>query len=332
MMSEQVALEDVLRRALARAGIVEGYQHTCRAKGCEHVEAAPDNALRRCPVHGHKLWPKPVVRPIRFHDLRHTTASLMMMAGASLAAVGKILGHSNIRITAEVYGHLAPDYLSEVNRLSFGLPAPVIVPVVEVEVVHVSRTETAPSCAYSLPTTTQEKREAGTPSVSREIPASCVAGSTGLEPVASGVTVSEPRLAGIGRSLQPVAIAQGVGDRDSSASPGFAAFSRPRVTPGLQSPSVKIVPSERLLSVRQVAAWLGVSTSTIYGLCRDGKLPHVRVSNAIRLAPEALEELVGGGVRLTEPLTVGVVSSPTSRRGVAEPREPRKASKKGRAS
>ena len=189
MMSEQVALEDVLRRALARAGIVEGYEHTCRAKGCEHVEAAPDKALRRCPVHDHKLWPKPVVRPIRFHDLRHTTASLMMMAGASLAAVGKILGHSNIRITAEVYGHLAPDYLkSEVNRLSFGLAAPVIVPVIEVAVVQVSRTETVPSCAYSLPTTTEPKGEAGTPSVSREIPASCVAGSTGLEPVASGVT------------------------------------------------------------------------------------------------------------------------------------------------
>jgi excisionase family DNA binding protein len=55
---------------------------------------------------------------------------------------------------------------------------------------------------------------------------------------------------------------------------------------------VKSVASERLLSVRQVAERLGVSTSTIYDLCRKGRLPHVRVSNAIRVAPAALEDLV----------------------------------------
>ena len=94
---------------------------------------------------------------------------------------------------------------------------------------------------------------------------------------------------------------------------------------------MKSIPSERLLSVRQVASWLGVSTSTVYKLCAEGRLAHVRVASAIRVAPKALEELVGGGVRLTEPLTVGVVSSATSRRGVAVPREPGKASKKRRA-
>jgi excisionase family DNA binding protein len=53
---------------------------------------------------------------------------------------------------------------------------------------------------------------------------------------------------------------------------------------------VKSVASERLLSVRQVAARFGVSTSTVYNLCREGKLVHVRVSNTIRVAPEALED------------------------------------------
>ena len=60
---------------------------------------------------------------------------------------------------------------------------------------------------------------------------------------------------------------------------------------------MKSTPSERLLSVRQVAARFGVSTSTIYALCQKGRLPHVRVSNAIRVAPEALEDLMGGGAR-----------------------------------
>ena len=80
MMDRQTKLQEVLRRALARAGIVLGYAHVCRKRGCEYVERAPDAALRRCPKHGHKLWPKGVVRPITFHHLRHTTASLLMMA------------------------------------------------------------------------------------------------------------------------------------------------------------------------------------------------------------------------------------------------------------
>jgi excisionase family DNA binding protein len=37
------------------------------------------------------------------------------------------------------------------------------------------------------------------------------------------------------------------------------------------------------LSVREVAALLGVHPSTIYDLCARGELSHVRVSNAIRI-------------------------------------------------
>jgi excisionase family DNA binding protein len=88
---------------------------------------------------------------------------------------------------------------------------------------------------------------------------------------------------------------QGDDGRDSSASLDLGTFSRPRVTPGLQSQIVKSVPAERLLSVREVAARLGVCTSTIYNLCREGRLRHVRVSNAIRVAPRALEDLMPGG-------------------------------------
>jgi hypothetical protein len=119
-MRPDVALEGVLRSALARAGIVLGYEHVCRAKDCGHAEPVADATLRTCPKHGYKLWPKARVRPIRFHDLRHTTGSLLMMAGANPAAVQRILRHKDPRITTEVYGHLEPGYLrSEINRLRF---------------------------------------------------------------------------------------------------------------------------------------------------------------------------------------------------------------------
>ena len=44
-----------------------------------------------------------------------------------------------------------------------------------------------------------------------------------------------------------------------------------------------------LLTVKQVAARLGVSAATVYGLCERRELHHVRVANAIRVSPEALE-------------------------------------------
>ena len=124
MMSMETPLEAVLRAALGRAGIVTGYRHTCRRQNCGHIERAADGELRRCPKCRMKLWPRALVRPIRFHDLRHTTASLLMMAGANPAAVQRILRHSDPRITTEVYGHLSPDYLRrEIDLLAFGTPA-----------------------------------------------------------------------------------------------------------------------------------------------------------------------------------------------------------------
>jgi excisionase family DNA binding protein len=45
---------------------------------------------------------------------------------------------------------------------------------------------------------------------------------------------------------------------------------------------------EQLLTVREVAEYLRVSPATIYKLCYPGELVHVRISNAIRVAPPDL--------------------------------------------
>ena len=49
---------------------------------------------------------------------------------------------------------------------------------------------------------------------------------------------------------------------------------------------------DRLLTVRQVAHWLNVSTATVYALCGRGELAHVRISNAIRIVPDELESFL----------------------------------------
>jgi len=50
--------------------------------------------------------------------------------------------------------------------------------------------------------------------------------------------------------------------------------------------------ADRLLTVRQVAAFLRLSTRTVYMLCDEGRLAHVRIANAIRVEPAALVALV----------------------------------------
>jgi integrase len=49
------------------------------------------------------------VPAIRFHDLRHTAATLMLADGIPLVTVSKILGHSSPAITAVIYAHALDD-------------------------------------------------------------------------------------------------------------------------------------------------------------------------------------------------------------------------------
>lgn len=60
------------------------------------------------------------IQPIRFHDLRHTFASIFMMSGGLIYDLQKLLGHSTILMT-ERYSHLAPGHLKgKTDLLDFG--------------------------------------------------------------------------------------------------------------------------------------------------------------------------------------------------------------------
>jgi integrase len=75
-------------------------------------------ARERPPVGFEKHLTAARCRPVHFHGLRHTAASLMVMSGISLRAVQVTLGHSTIQVT-ERYAHLAPDFMErEADRLS----------------------------------------------------------------------------------------------------------------------------------------------------------------------------------------------------------------------
>lgn len=60
---------------------------------------------------------------VRTHDLRHTCASLLIQLGAHPKAIQERLGHSDISVTLNLYGHLFPsleehltDALDELGR------------------------------------------------------------------------------------------------------------------------------------------------------------------------------------------------------------------------
>jgi integrase len=66
-----------------------------------------------------KMGTEPLLLPdIRFHDLRHTHASLLLAKGCSIKAVSRRLGHSNVELTLRVYCHVMP---SDDDRLADGI-------------------------------------------------------------------------------------------------------------------------------------------------------------------------------------------------------------------
>jgi len=56
----------------------------------------------------HQTPPQFAAPRIRFHDLRHTSASLLLAAGVHPKVVQERLGHSQIAITMDTYSHVMP--------------------------------------------------------------------------------------------------------------------------------------------------------------------------------------------------------------------------------
>jgi integrase len=60
-----------------------------------------------------KLIKAAEVRPIKFHGLRYTCATLLLQAGQPIHVVSERLGHSKVSMTMEVDAHVLPDMQRE---------------------------------------------------------------------------------------------------------------------------------------------------------------------------------------------------------------------------
>ena len=64
-----------------------------------------------------KLWPTAKVRPMRFHDLRHSVATLLLRERVDAHRVQRLLRHRDVKTTTGTYGHLVVEDLRDAINL-----------------------------------------------------------------------------------------------------------------------------------------------------------------------------------------------------------------------
>ncbi len=89
----------------------EDHEPRCFSTWCPMVFCTPAGGLLeqdalRTTFYG--LLKAAGIRRVRFHDLRHTYASLLLQQGESSVYVKEQLGHKSIMVTVDLYGHLIP--------------------------------------------------------------------------------------------------------------------------------------------------------------------------------------------------------------------------------
>ena len=65
----------------------------------------------------HKLAMSAGLSGVRFHDLRHTFASLMLLRGAKPKVISEALGHASVAFTMDVYSHIIEGMQSDAKAL-----------------------------------------------------------------------------------------------------------------------------------------------------------------------------------------------------------------------
>ncbi|MEU8752016.1 site-specific integrase [Streptomyces chartreusis] len=92
------------RHGNIRAKAAEGWSTERIARKYRTTEAA---------VEGARLMPLP---PIRFHDLRHGAATMLLAAGVDDKFVSEVLGHASVSFTKDVYAVVAEEMAADATR------------------------------------------------------------------------------------------------------------------------------------------------------------------------------------------------------------------------
>ena len=111
----QIALAQPAAEALKRHEFVKRSNVSDRnLPGTTTISCSPlASALRfqrRMSSPGFKtLLEKGALPDVRFHDLRHTRATLLLGARVNPKVVSEMLGHASVAITLDIYSHVLPN-------------------------------------------------------------------------------------------------------------------------------------------------------------------------------------------------------------------------------
>ncbi len=103
------ALVALFKRIRIRQGLKSTYIFTYQGKPVSGVKTAFKAALKRAGI-----------EDFRFHDLRHTFASQLIMRGGGLKDVQELLGHKTMTMTMR-YAHLSQEHKKKAVNLLNGL-------------------------------------------------------------------------------------------------------------------------------------------------------------------------------------------------------------------
>lgn len=112
------ALDPILRAHVARMAPGQLYLFGGR-DGEEFSRRGMTNLMQRVAKDAGMARPARDPNAVTFHTLRHTFASWLVMAGADLFTIARLMGHANTKQVEDTYGHLSPGHkLATVEMLT----------------------------------------------------------------------------------------------------------------------------------------------------------------------------------------------------------------------
>ena len=124
----QITLVEIAMEALSRHRLNQWEERTTAGSAWEDSDLVFTNTVGSYVDANnlrHRSFPALLQRAglqrIRFHDLRHSAATLLLSLGANPKVVQEVLGHSQIGVTMDVYAHVLPtmqrEAMADLNRL-----------------------------------------------------------------------------------------------------------------------------------------------------------------------------------------------------------------------
>lgn len=321
MMPSDKNLVKLLRVALKRAGIVECFEHTCRrgaskgrngkgrqvSWGCGKKVRLQTGDPIKCPDCKRRMWIEPIPKQHTFKDLRATFATYALETSKDLESVQDQMGHTRgSEVTLDAYAKIrAQRLVAHANRLPFKALLPD--DMVEEEV---ARPFDVGPGGETLGSQLPGPRRKAVASATNpyHVGPSQMTEDTEKHQGKQGSGTPDPRLITDwslvriqeGPTSKPAVSAEesrrstkGAGP-DSAPNGSQLSGAGGPTAPGGTKPKLRAVDggAERLLTVRQVAEHLSLSTATVYGWVNSGALPSVRYGSHIRIRFAAIEALL----------------------------------------